>query len=204
MSNKPTLSPLDLSPEMLYVMINEIGGVVFTDPYLLNIVAIRDLDNPDEWNDTLIYFYFDNKKSTHIKYVTEFTTDPGLKYLKSPMNASGTAIVVEGWYRKLWKLGKHKGKYDALVQNTPIKIYRDYNKDSKLDTDPNSIETGIFGINLHHASQYNSAEEVGAWSAGCLVIRDFDDWLDFMKAVHLCYSHGQRYWSLALFNKNQL
>lgn len=185
-------------------LIHKIGGVVFTDPYLLNLVAIRDLDNPDEWNDLLIYFYYDDMNKVHVTYVDEFTTDPGLKYLKNPINSSGTAIVVEGWYRKLWKLGKHKGKYDALVQNTPVKVYRDYNRDSRFDTNIASIETGMFGINLHHASQYNSAEEVGAWSAGCQVIRNFDDWLKFIRLVHLCYDHGQRYWSLALINKNQL
>lgn len=194
-----------LTPEILYSIITDkLGGVVFTNPYLMNIAAVRDTDNPDEWNDLLIYFYFDDNGRCNIEYVPEFTTDPGLKYLNSPTNSSGTAIIVEGWYRKLWKLGLHKGQYEALVQNTPIKVYRDNNKDDKLDLNPKSISEGMFGINLHRANVNSKAKKVSVHSAGCCVVRNYSDWTKFMDKVHLCYDHGQRYWSLALVNKNNL
>lgn len=191
-----------ITPDVLYNMINEIGGMVFTEPYLLNIAAIRNFEDPDDWNDTLFYFYHDENGACHFTRVNEFTTDPGVKYLKEPMNSHGTSIIVEGWYRRLWKYGKHKG-YNALQQYSPIKVYRDWNRDGKFDPDPTTIEEGVFGINLHRANRYSVASKVGPHSAGCCVIRRYNDWTKFIRTVELCYkTGGQRYWSLALFNKN--
>jgi hypothetical protein len=169
----------------------------------MNIVVVRDLNKPDEWNDYIAYFYYDENKSPHLTEVNEFTANPGLSYLKNPSNNSGTAIIVEGWYRKLWKLGFHKGEYEALVQNTPIKVYRDSNKDDLLDLSKSSIEEGMFGINLHRANVNSVASKVSVFSAGCCVFRRYNDWTKFMDEVHKCNKiGGQEYWSLALFNKN--
>lgn len=180
--------------------IKGIDGVVFDDPYMLNITAFRDLSNPDSWNDVLIYFYWDDKKEIHFSIVEGFTTDPGVKYLNSPMSPKGCAILCEGWHRRLWKLGTHKG-YEALQQYSSCKVYRDNNRDNVFDLDPNTIESGSFGINLHRANVNSLAKTVSVHSAGCCVIRDIKDFNKFMSAVHTCYNHGQRYFSLALFLK---
>lgn len=194
----------NLGKDELCDLINSIDGVVFTDPYLLNLVAIRDLDCPDEWNDFLIYFYWDSDGVFHKTVVDQFTTDPGLKYLKDPCSPSGCAIVKEGWYRKLWIIGKHKG-YEALQQYSPITVYRDANKDGKFDLDPNNTETGMFGINLHRANVNSYAPKIGAWSAGCQVIRCIEDWKEFLKTCKICRDYGgQKYFSLALFNINNI
>lgn len=184
-------------------LIIDVGGVVFDSPYLMNLVAIRDLSNPDSWNDQLYYFYYDDTKNPHEYHITEFTTDPGMKFLKSPSNPKGTAIICEGWHRRLWKLGLHRG-YEALQQYSPVNVYRDSNKDGKFDLDPNTITSGMYGINLHRANVNSIAEKVNSHSAGCCVVRRYSDWMKFLEAVHRCYNHGQRYWSLALINKEDI
>lgn len=181
--------------------VSSVGGVIFTSPFILNLAAFRDLSNPDSWNDVLIYYYWNNENELNIGFIEGFTTDPGVQYLKSPINSKGTAILAEGWHRRLWTLGKHKG-YEALQQYSPCKVYRDGNKDEKFDLNPSRTEDGMFGINLHRANVNSLAKVVGPHSAGCCVIRDIRDWNKFMEVVHLCYNHGQRYFSLALFEKD--
>ena len=46
-------------------------------------------------------------------------------------NVKGTAILVPGQYRGAYKIGFHKGKYKALVQAKPVKLYIDNDKDNK-------------------------------------------------------------------------
>lgn len=183
-------------------MVEDIGGVVFTSPLLLNIAAFRDLSNPDQWNDKIVYYYWDETGGLHYNEIMEATTDPGVKYLENPMNSKGCAILCEGWHRRLWKLGLHKG-YKALQQYSTCKVYRDNNKDSHPDLNNSTIEEGMFGINLHHANANPGvlSPVVSTWSGGCIVIRRIEDWNDFISVAQKCYNHGQRYYSLALFNK---
>lgn len=178
-----------------------IGGIVWRTPFLLNIAAFRNLNDPDQWNDKIVYYYWDESGGLHYNEIMEATTDPGIDYLKNPMNSSGCAIICEGWHRKLWKLGVHKG-YKALQQYSPVKVYRDNTSDSHPDINKSTIEEGMFGINLHHAgtNKNSPSPKVSTWSAGCCVIRRIDDWNDFINIVQRCYDHGQRYFSLALFN----
>ena len=49
-----------------------------------------------------------------------------------------------------------------------------------MDYDPDSIQSGYFGINIHRASAHSTqerglTEDVGRYSAGCMVIQDRDD-----------------------------
>lgn len=156
--------------------------------------------------------------------IYESTCDAGTPNLENPVNRDGAAIVMNGFYPKLWKVGKHRGKYEALVQNAPVVVFRDDDRDNILDysdimlddtmrlrlehnnndvtivtasepilvaKDPKEtvknevyrIQQGMFGINLHRASQWKELEEVGLYSAGCCVIRRFSDFTKFMKSV---------------------
>ena len=45
------------------------------------------------------------------------------------MNRSGVAILKPGQYRSSHKLRLHAGKYLALGQQKPVKVYRDSNRD---------------------------------------------------------------------------
>lgn len=151
--------------------------------YNLNIIGIRNLENgniqDNTFNDFICIIYKINNK--WFKDIYEITTDPGIKSLKEFDNEKGCAILVPYQYKGCWKIGLHKGKYKALVQNKPILVYRDNNKDNKLDFNINSIDSGIFGINIHHAG--SNSNLVDNWSAGCQVFKKIND---FNKFINLC------------------
>lgn len=135
--------------------------------YNLNIIGIRSKDDTvNEFNDVIVVEYSDGTDKCKLMYPA--TTKPGLKSLNAPVNSKGCAILVEGQYPSMFQKGLHQGKYDALTQLTPVKVYRDNNKDNKHDYTCNSIETGMFGINLHKAGE--NSIQVDGWSAGCQVI----------------------------------
>ncbi len=141
----------------------------------LNIIGIR--------NDQLITNAFDDTLCCIYRnvygWVTRYwriTTDPGRYYAEHPCNDKGTAVLVPGQYRGAFTLGWHKGRYEALVQYKPVTVYRDNNKDHKIDT--GRTETGMFGINIHKAGR--KSVQVDRWSAGCQVFaveKDFDDFM---------------------------
>ena len=151
--------------------------------YNLNIIGVRAANRKvtNTFDDYIVVIY-KTKTGTWNKRLFEATTDPGLSYIKSPINEKiGTAILVPGQYRSAYKVGKHKNKYKALVQNKPVKVYRDRNKDNIYDCNPNSIEEGIFGINIHKAG--TSSKLVDKWSAGCQVISSNLEFNCFMSLV---------------------
>ena len=162
--------------------------------YNLNIVGVRTLDvTANSFND-YIYIAFKTGGNEHI-FCFDATTDPGLFWRENPINIDGAAIVKSGQYRGLWKIGKHQGKYPALIQRKPVTVYRDNNSDHKLDFDGEQ-QTGHFGINLHHASGTGTSKQVDKWSAGCQVLANVHDHELFMaicnKAASL-YSNSFTY-----------
>ena len=115
----------------------------------LNIIGIRNsaLSNKT-FDDTLIVFHkFLN--NWHIAYYP-ITTDPSDYYLQYPINNSGTAILKEGQYKGAYQIDLHNGNYYALCQRLqPVTVYRDNNRDGKLNFIESSLKTGLFGINIH-------------------------------------------------------
>ena len=61
------------------------------------------------------------------------TTDPGKKGVLEFKNPAGVARLVEGQYRGSHTIGLHQGKYEALKQQKPVKVYRDADKDLEYD-----------------------------------------------------------------------
>lgn len=177
------------------------GGVVFDHPYYLNIVGIRNENDPDKFNDTMIYFWFDETGNITTKECNHFTTDPGVSNMTNTINSKGCAIVKPGFYRKLWTIGKHQGKYKALVQYSPIKVYRDNNRDKIFDFNEKNVEEGMFGINLHRANENSVAQVVGPHSAGCAVFQYINDFNEFISHVDKAGKAGQKFFSYALFNE---
>ena len=104
------------------------------------------------------------------------TTDPGKKGVMEYHNAAGVARLVEGQYRGSHTLGLHQGKYEALKQQKPVKVYRDADKD--MEYDENKIQEGIFGINIHKAGADSTYVE--NWSEGCQVFKKAAEFEDFM------------------------
>jgi len=108
------------------------------------------------------------------------TTDPGQYWIENPISKDGTAILVPGQYRGSHMIGLHQGKYEALRQRKPVKVYRDNDKDLEYDTDEDTIKEGIYGINIHRSNPYDQSYYVNKWSAGCQVFKKVADFHEFM------------------------
>ena len=146
--------------------------------YDLNIVGIRNSATGNKvtnvFDDTMTVSYKIN--GAWIFKQWSCTTDPGTKGVKEFHNAGGVARLVEGQYRGSHTIGLHQGKYEALKQAKPVKVYRDANKD--MTYDETKTETGIFGINIHKAGADSTYVE--NWSEGCQVFKKSADFDSFM------------------------
>lgn len=164
----------------------------------LNIIGIRSDNNnkvTNLYDDILVLLFKVNDK--YRRYLYSITTEPGTYYMQKELgNSKGTAILVPGQYRGCWKIGKHNGKYDALVQQKPVKVYRDKNKDNVYDLDPKTIDEGVFGINIHRSNQNYERKTVDMYSAGCQVFSSpscFDEFMEICNIQKERYSNNFTY-----------
>jgi hypothetical protein len=162
----------------------------------LNLVGVRrDNEGTNRFDDFMLVLYREEELMVQQRYA--ITTDPGKDWLEHPMNPAGTAILVPRQYRSTWKLGKHQGKYEALVQRKKVGVWRDNNKDNIIDY--NNLEVmnfGYFGINIHRSNPYTESYLVNKWSAGCQVfkrIAEYDEFLDLCKQSSSIYGNSFTY-----------
>lgn len=155
-------------------------------PFNLNIVGVRSANRQaGKFDDEIHVFHWKEVEDRWVHRSWPATTDPSDFYLAYPMNRKGCAILKPGQYRGSHIIGKHRGKYSALVQiGNPVSVYRDTNRDAMLDYDEDSVETGWYGINIHRAHPEVVLEDVHKYSAGCQVFQDPDDFDDFMWLCH--------------------
>ena len=152
--------------------------------YDVNIVGIRNSDThgkvTNKFDDTLTLSYKDlNGKWVYNEY--KATTDPGSHWEKNLLNKDGVAILCPGQYRGSHKVGLHQGKYEALRQKSPVKVYRDNDKDGQYDMIEENVQEGIFGINIHKAGgRVDGSTQIDKWSAGCQVFSKESDFNEFM------------------------
>lgn len=176
--------------EMIQSTLLQKGFRTFTRPYELNIVGIRaDSVAANRFDDSLNIFY----KTSNGKWqfhAFPATTDPGTYWLQNPLNPQGTAILKHGQYVNSHHIGLHRGKYLALVQQSPITVIRDYDRNATLDLMNGHEATGLFGINIHHASLNGTTKSVDKYSAGCQVFANIADFNLFMQ---LAGRHRQQY-----------
>jgi len=155
----------------------------------VNIVGIRSSERrSNKFDDTMLLIYKNKKKEWEV-ISSVVTTDPGEKYLVHPMNKKGTAILVPNQYRGAYKIDIHarnniKFAHEALCQRgAKLKVWRDGNKNKILDHDPESIDEGWFGINIHRSKSSGEAGYVGSYSAGCQVFKNSTDFKLFMDVI---------------------
>jgi len=175
---------------ILQTTLSEKGYQEFSRPFELNIVGIRaDSTIPNRFDDHIVVYY---KNTTGSWQYHEFaaTTDPGTYWLENPLNPQGTAILKEGQYPHSHMIGLHRNKYMALVQQRAVTVIRDYDRNAVLDFNNGREETGVFGINIHHAQESGTTRQVDKFSAGCQVFSNVDDFNVFMQ---LCQRHRQLY-----------
>jgi hypothetical protein len=169
------------------------GHAVFTRGlYNLNIVGMRSSDlSAGTFNDRMCVVYRDE-----LGWCTRtwaITTDPGVYWRENPGRLEGTAVLCAGQYRGSHQLGRHRGRYPALVQTgAAVRVWRDADCNATIDVDREQFGTeGYYGINIHRASsRAGGSTEVGKWSAGCQVFADPADYEAFFK---LCTSSAELY-----------
>jgi hypothetical protein len=157
----------------------------------INIIGVRrDNQGSNTFDDFLLVMYREEELMISNRY--QITTDPGKYWLLNPMNPKGTAVLAPDQYRSTWQLGKHQGKYDALVQRKPVKVWRDNNKDEIIDYNNITLlsDEGYFGINIHRSNPYDQSYVINKWSAGCQVFKKVED---YNKFIQVCKDSAEIY-----------
>ena len=166
------------SYELIEKAVKAKGYQWFDENMAVNIVGVRNSDTGQKvtnvFDDKITLSYTENGEKKYLEWAN--TTDPGTKGVKEYHNAAGVARLVEGQYINSHIIGLHQGKYEALKQNKPVKVYRDANKD--MSYDESKIQEGVFGINIHKAGADSTYVE--NWSEGCQVFKRAVDFEEFM------------------------
>ena len=170
--------------------------------YVLNIVGIRNSETGQK-----VTNLFDDHitLSYTVGGVEKFhcwpaTTDPGTKGVMQYGNKAGVARLVEGQYINSHIMRLHAGKYEALGQNKPVKVFRDPNKDMKYDE--TKIQEGVFGINIHKAGADSTYVE--NWSEGCQVFKRSADFEEFMAICRKAKTANGNNFSYTLIESNDV
>jgi hypothetical protein len=171
------------------------GYEVDTRPYALNIVGVRNSKATDQntFDDELAYFYYDVSGVLRGRIVAG-TTDPSTFYLMNPVSGAtdnGTAILKSGQYKNAYRIGLHKGKYEALVQTGgKVTTIRDNDRNAYINYFAPTT-SGYYGINIHRASRGKKNEAIIDYdSAGCQV---FMKEADFNEMMSLARIHRDKY-----------
>ncbi len=187
---------MSYTKEQIETAVKSKGYVWFEDTankgYDVNIVGIRNTSTGQKvtnaFDDYLTISYKDNGQWKC--HVWPATTDPGKKGVMEYHNKDGVARLVEGQYRGSHIIRLHQGKYEALGQDRPVKVYRDSNRD--MTYDENKITEGVYGINIHKAGADSTYVE--NWSEGCQVFKKAADFEEFMKICRKSKDiHGNRF-----------
>lgn len=188
-------------------LFKEKGYAWFTKgEYNVNIIGIRSNQNnkvTNKYDDILVIDY--NTGIGHKRQIFRITTDPGLSYVKNSSSIKGVAILAPGQYRGTYKVDLHQGKYKALCQRLkPVKVYRDNNKDEVYDFIPESIESGMFGINIHRSHNSITVENVNKYSAGCQVFADPKEFVAFMRVIEKAKTIWGNSFTYTLINETDM
>jgi hypothetical protein len=157
------------------------------------VVGIRSAANLNNKFDDLIGLVNNNT-------ITWFsgTTNAGRHWLLNFLNPKGTAMLKAGQYINCYELGYHKGQYLALVQTGgKVTVYRDADKD-EIAEEQGILDTGWFGINIHHANAKAISSIVDKWSGGCQVLNNPEEFSQLIKA---CQRSGLKAFSYTLLKE---
>lgn len=147
--------------------------------------AIMVRSNEDEYDrfDDKCYCFESLLEGQKPKFAKVFpiTTNAGSQGLKdfAKYNTLGCAVLKSDvLVYNSHKIGKHKGKYTAYVQNVGFPYFRDNDKDNKAE-EIGKEYTNIIGANIHKAGA--SSTQIGGWSVACLVFPKENDFNSFME-----------------------
>ena len=164
---------------------------IYEKPYQLNIVAYRSRHLRSNAFDDEIHVFYTNNEGKWIYHIFKSTTDPGQFWLDNPMDPQGTAFLKKGQYENAYAIGYHRGIYEALVQVKTVTVIRNYDRRGLFNLLETGLEdSGMFGINIHRASQTGTTKTIDKYSAGCIVFANIDDYLQFMQLTKI---HRQKH-----------
>lgn len=190
---------MDFSEENILKTFEKRGYKFFMSPFSVNVYGVRMKTGTNDFDDYICVAYYDDH-GCFMNHIFNATTDPGEHWLRDPMRSTGCAIMVPGQYRGAYKIGPHgRKRYDAGRQYKEIPVYRDNNRDSEHNFDPDTIDFGIHYTNIHHAW---SAKKVGKNSAGCMVIKSkskFEN--EFMPLIRKSTAKYGKTFTFTLFTK---
>jgi hypothetical protein len=191
-----------LSYELVKQICRAKGYKFFEGDFNLNLIGIRNVRDlqANTFNDVFCVAFTDKGQQVLLQFAC--TTDPGTYYRVNPANVQGTAILPPEQYPGLWKLGKHQGKYDALVQRTPTVFIRDNNRDANLDLNARTGHRELIGLNCHRARADGTSKQVDKWSAGCQVIASSEDFYTLMRLVNYAASVYGNSFTYTLFESS--
>jgi hypothetical protein len=170
-------------PEILTKIQEEYGFMVFDDgAYDLNIIAVRNLQNNANQYDDKLHVCYLSEDGHWREDIFQVSTDAGRYWLEKEDYKACAVYAHPQQARGAYKVGMHRGKYEALVQWRPVLYWRDGNKDSKADYGGEVFKDTI-GLNIHRSSIHDS-DEVNKYSAGCIVFSKMAEWKAFMELVH--------------------
>ena len=170
-------------PEILTKIQEEYGFMVFDDgAYDLNIIAVRNLENNANQYDDKLHVCYLSEDGHWREDIFQVSTDPGRYWLEKEDYKACAVYAHPQQARGAYQVGKHRGKYEALVQWRPVLYWRDGNKDEKADYG-GEVFKDIIGLNIHRRSIHDS-DEVNKYSAGCIVFSKMAEWEAFMELVH--------------------
>lgn len=164
---------------------------IFTKPGEHNIIYIEGMnpdgslnkDELDGWNDLRLVITHDADGQPVITHCAVATTEPGRSATFSPAarRRGGVFRIMFGQHALCWRVGAHKSPdHPALVQAASIKGHRDANRDGIRPGD--NISFGA-GINQHGTRAGFDGENVGNFSEGCLVGKDWEEHIEFMQLI---------------------
>ncbi len=161
-------SKLDLELAMLAR-----GWVVYTDGRL-NICILRCTPGTLDLFDDMLCAW----TSTSVMLAMRCTADPGKPSREHPSRRDGTAVWAEGQVVDGMVKGLHKGEYACLVPRIPIPVRRYLSVEDTHPTLSVSMSTQI-----HRANASRESAVVGAWSEGCPVVANPNDFAVLMAAI---------------------
>ncbi len=168
-----------LTRDEVFDRVKSQGSVVFDKddrPFNLNIIAIRSKTAKlDDFGCQIMIAWKFQGEWKDVSY--KITTYPGSYYLQRKLlNPQGCAILAPGQYRGVYSLRLHNNKYEALCQTFgSVRVFRDRNRDSVFDLDPDHTYLGDYGINVHDSPDGQVTKKVLSHSAGCLVFQSDSD-----------------------------
>lgn len=173
--------------------------------YNVNIFGVRnDSGKADTFDDNICLIY--KIDGDWVVDVYPATTEPGTSILQRPIVKGGTAILIPGQYRGVYRIDTHGGKrkYKAVCQRGgKVKIWRDDNRDRTPDY-AGPIHEGMYGINIHRQWGPDDREYTGGVSAGCQVFQSSKDFYEFMETCQIAADEWGNSFTYTLFDERDL